>query len=229
MLTADQLTAIDHHLRSHLHKTHWLQHEDFIDEITDHYANGISERMNRSDSFDTALTGVYDSFGQSTGLKKLELTYWKLSSREFRKKIVDSMLTYFSFPLIFVTASLIALFLLARFSVAWIFSAPFGSPAYSLFNISLFCVCIFSLLTTLLTKYSRYAGQFRPLGHKILFPLRTVTKGLLVVFNLEMFSSPLLIGRASPYVGTLLYTVSILLYLSYRKEIRTYRFLGSHW
>ena len=229
MLTPDQLTAIDQHVRSHLHKTHWLQQEDFIDEITDHYANGISERMSRGHSFDTALTSVYDSFGQSIGLKKLELTYWKLSSREFRRKIVDTMLTYFSFPLIFVTLPLIALFLLFRFNVAWVFSAPFGSTTYGLIQTCLICVSTLSFMIKLSTKYSWYLGQFQPIVQKTTSPIRTITNGFLVVWGLEAFSNPLLIGKASPYVATFLYTVSVLIYLSYRKEIRAYRFFGSHW
>ncbi len=225
MLTSDQLTAIDQHLRGHLHERPWWQQKVFIAEITDHYIHAISELMKQGNTFDMALARVYDNFGRQNGLKQMELTYWKLSARELRRKVLHNMLSRFSFPLVFITIPLIGFFLLIRFEFAEVFSSPFGSMSYTFFQSSLFGIAILSLLTALLKKYFRYAGRFQSIAQKIVTPLRNVTNYLLVAFNLEMFSSPLFIGEASPYVATLFYTISVLLFVGYKKAIKDHTIL----
>ncbi len=71
MLTTDQLAAINRHLR----KDNWLLNEELITELTDHYANGITEAMEQGQSFDNALAAVHHSFGGRKGLLAMEETY----------------------------------------------------------------------------------------------------------------------------------------------------------
>ncbi|MGA0557347.1 hypothetical protein ACO2Q8_11890 [Larkinella sp. VNQ87] len=67
-LTTDQLTAIDRHLR----KENWLINEALIAELTDHYANGIEERLAAGMPFELALSDIHQSFGGRKGLLKME-------------------------------------------------------------------------------------------------------------------------------------------------------------
>jgi hypothetical protein len=71
MLTSAQLTAIDQHLR----KENWLLNEDLIAELTDHYVNGISERLAQDMAFDMALREMHTGFGGRKGLLKMEEDY----------------------------------------------------------------------------------------------------------------------------------------------------------
>ncbi|OIN60175.1 hypothetical protein [Arsenicibacter rosenii] len=71
MLTNDQLAAIDRHLR----KDNWLLNEDLIAELTDHYANAITEAVANGQAFDSALANVHHSFGERKGLLSMEETY----------------------------------------------------------------------------------------------------------------------------------------------------------
>ncbi|OIN60176.1 hypothetical protein [Arsenicibacter rosenii] len=75
MLTTDQLAAIDRHLR----KDNWLLNEDLIAELTDHYANAITEAMEQGQSFDNALVGIHQSFGGRRGLLTMEDAFIKNS------------------------------------------------------------------------------------------------------------------------------------------------------
>lgn len=70
-LTPDQLIAIDQHLR----KENWLLNEDLITELTDHYINGISDRLASGMAFDVALREIHTSFGGRKGLLKMEEEY----------------------------------------------------------------------------------------------------------------------------------------------------------
>jgi hypothetical protein len=67
MLTPAQLTAIDQHLR----KENWLLNEDLITELTDHYINGISDRLASGMAFDVALQEIHTGFGGRKGLLKM--------------------------------------------------------------------------------------------------------------------------------------------------------------
>lgn len=71
MLTTDQLAAIDRHLR----KDNWLLNEDLIAELTDHYANAITEALASGQAFDSAMANVHQSFGGRKGLLAMEETY----------------------------------------------------------------------------------------------------------------------------------------------------------
>ncbi|MVM35853.1 hypothetical protein GO755_37905 [Spirosoma sp. HMF4905] len=224
MLTPAQLTAIDNHLRSHLNKLKWLHQDEFIAEITDHYIDAISERMSQGDSFDAALISIYNSFGQSPGLKQLELTYWKFSAREFRKKIVIYMLNFLSFPLVFITVPSIVLFLMVRIKFAGLFLSPFIVTRFTLFEILLYSQSLLGILAWLFKKRPTYFGPFQPWAQKIAVPLGKTYNWLLFIFCMELFSSPILLGKAAPYSTTLLYIISLLGYFSYRRAIKAYRF-----
>lgn len=71
-LTQDQLTAINRHPR----KENWLPNEDLIAELTDHYANGISDRLARGVPFDTAIEHVHTG---TVALRKLLIGKTKLA------------------------------------------------------------------------------------------------------------------------------------------------------
>jgi hypothetical protein len=71
MLTTDQLTAIDRHLR----KDNWLLNEELIAELTDHYANAVMDAMGQGSSFDQAINDVHKTFGGRKGLLAMEETY----------------------------------------------------------------------------------------------------------------------------------------------------------
>ncbi|MCX6218889.1 hypothetical protein [Spirosoma sp.] len=71
MLTPAQLTAIDQHLR----KENWLLNEDLITELTDHYINGITDRLAQGMAFDLALREIHTGFGGRKGLLKMEEDY----------------------------------------------------------------------------------------------------------------------------------------------------------
>ncbi|AUD04693.1 hypothetical protein [Spirosoma pollinicola] len=68
MLTPTQLTAIDQHLR----KENWLLNEELIDELKDHYTEGIEERLSQGMAFDVALREIQAGFGGRKGLLKME-------------------------------------------------------------------------------------------------------------------------------------------------------------
>ena len=85
MLTPDQLTAIDYHLR----ETNSLTNEALILELTDHYTNALNERMASGVTFETALTDVQQAFGGRKGLQKMERQYNKLTYKKYDVLFMD--------------------------------------------------------------------------------------------------------------------------------------------
>lgn len=71
MLTPAQLATIDNHLR----KENWLLNEDLIAELTDHYIDGICERLDQGMEFEVALRDIHSGFGGRVGLLKMEEDY----------------------------------------------------------------------------------------------------------------------------------------------------------
>ena len=71
MLTPEQKTAIDRHLR----KENWLLNRDLIVELTDHYTEGVEERMANGTSFETAVREIHANFGGRKGLLHMEEEY----------------------------------------------------------------------------------------------------------------------------------------------------------
>ncbi len=94
MLTTDQLTAIDRHLR----KENWLLNEDLITELTDHYINGVSERMGKSTTFDAAIREVHRDFGGRKGLLEMEEDYQANLSRQLDTSIWREIRLFFEQP-----------------------------------------------------------------------------------------------------------------------------------
>ncbi len=82
MLTPDQFNQIDQHLR----KENWLLNEDFIAELTDHYAAGIDERMAHGSSFTDALRAVHTDFGGRKALLKMEEEAQKQQGRKYNRQ-----------------------------------------------------------------------------------------------------------------------------------------------
>lgn len=76
-LSPDQLQAIDRHLR----RENWLLNENLIDELTDHYAAGITEKMAKGQPFDDSLIEVSRGFGFRAGLLKLEAEFVQVANK----------------------------------------------------------------------------------------------------------------------------------------------------
>ena len=79
MLSPTQLSAIDQHLR----KENWLLNEDLIAELTDHYIDGISDRLEQGMEFSMALRDIHTGFGGRKGLLKMEEEYQTQKARRF--------------------------------------------------------------------------------------------------------------------------------------------------
>ncbi|WP_052731059.1 hypothetical protein [Spirosoma radiotolerans] len=77
MLTPAQLSILDNHLR----KENWLLNEDLIAELTDHYIQGISERLDQGMEFSVALHDIHTGFGGRKGLLKMEEEYQTQKAR----------------------------------------------------------------------------------------------------------------------------------------------------
>jgi len=77
MLTPAQLSIIDNHLR----KENWLLNEDLIAELTDHYIQGISERLDQGMEFSVALRDIHTGFSGRKGLLKMEEDYQTQKAR----------------------------------------------------------------------------------------------------------------------------------------------------
>lgn len=103
-LTPDQHTAIDRHLR----KENWLLNEDVIAELTDHYINGISERMAYGMTFDEALREVHTGFGGRKELLKIEEDYQKTQAKSNGRLVRRLFVRYFQRPRLSITLTLFA-------------------------------------------------------------------------------------------------------------------------
>ncbi len=122
-LTADQLQAIDRHLR----KDNWLLNETLIAELTDHYIAGIDEQMIAGVSFEKALTEVHAGFGGRKGLLTLEEKFEEKPAVSVFPDFVATFLLYAKPPrLIFSLLLVIASYLICEQNlvVAW------GRPVY---------------------------------------------------------------------------------------------------
>jgi hypothetical protein len=98
-LTTDQLTAIDRHLR----KENWLLNEDLIAELTDHYANGIEERMATGIPFELAMQDIHKSFGGRKGLLEMEEKYQVTQTKGNLRLLRSILMSYFKLPRLFIT------------------------------------------------------------------------------------------------------------------------------
>ncbi|GAB3890821.1 hypothetical protein [Spirosoma agri] len=112
MLTPDQLTAIDRHLR----EINLLTNEELILELTDHYTIALDERLAHGLSFETAITDVQSAFGGSKGLQKMERQYNRVTFRHYDERGLQALLAQFQKPL--VGQTLIAV--LAIFLFSWL-------------------------------------------------------------------------------------------------------------
>lgn len=105
MLTTDQLSAIDRHLR----KDNWLLNEDLIAELTDHYADAIADQSGCGVSFDTALNDVHKSFGGRKGLLKMEEDFVAQAYRAPMLAYFKNLKTFLYWPKAFVPIGLLVM------------------------------------------------------------------------------------------------------------------------
>ncbi len=103
MLTSDQLNQIDQHLRHE----NWLLNEDFINELTDHYAAGIDERMAHGSSFTDALRAVHTDFGGRKVLLKLEEEAQKQQAKKYYRQEWQLIRSFMQGPRWYVSAGLL--------------------------------------------------------------------------------------------------------------------------
>ncbi|MVM38855.1 hypothetical protein GO730_17070 [Spirosoma sp. HMF3257] len=99
MPTLTQLTAIDQHLR----KENWLLNEDLITELTDHYINGIDERLAQGMAFDVAIREIHSGFGGRKGLLKMEEDYQLSQTKNNGRIIREKIALYFRKPQLSIT------------------------------------------------------------------------------------------------------------------------------
>ncbi len=62
-LTPHQQQTIDQHLRS----DNWLLNERLITELTDHYTNAITDRLQTGESFEAAIQTVHQVLADGRG------------------------------------------------------------------------------------------------------------------------------------------------------------------
>ncbi len=93
-LTPTQLSAIDQHLR----KENWLLNEDLITELTDHYINGISDRLAQGMPFDVAVREIHAGFGGRKGLLKMEEDFHVSQTKNNGRIVRDLFKSYFRLP-----------------------------------------------------------------------------------------------------------------------------------
>ncbi|SOD89776.1 hypothetical protein [Spirosoma fluviale] len=105
MLTPAQLTAIDQHLR----KENWLLNEELIIELTDHYINGISERLAQGMPFDVAMREIQRNFGGRKGLLAMEEEKAKHQSSRIARELRQLIGSYVRPPRLSLTILLIGL------------------------------------------------------------------------------------------------------------------------
>ncbi|RCR70236.1 hypothetical protein [Larkinella punicea] len=98
-LTNEQLTAIDRHLR----KENWLLNEDLIDELTDHYANGIEEQLTTGVPFELAMSDIHKGFGGRKGLLKMEEDYHANQAKGHIRLLRSILISYFKMPRLGIT------------------------------------------------------------------------------------------------------------------------------
>lgn len=103
MLTPDKLTAIDRHLR----KENWLLNEDLITELTDHYANGVSDRLAQGMPIDAAIREIHQNFGGRKGLLNMEEEYQVSQTKQVGRLVRTSMRSYFQLPRLGITVLLL--------------------------------------------------------------------------------------------------------------------------
>ncbi|MBO0949854.1 hypothetical protein [Fibrella forsythiae] len=94
MLTPAQLTLIDKHLRS----DNWLLNNDLIAELTDHYADAISDKLAQNVPFEVALQDVHRSFGGRKGLLNMEENYQKTQAQTNSRVYRDAFKKAFQLP-----------------------------------------------------------------------------------------------------------------------------------
>lgn len=75
-----------------------LVETEFIDEMMDHFIDGIEAKVKEGTSFESALIETSDDFGGVRLLRKMEWDFQKSSSKKEVKAWVNSVRSYFSTP-----------------------------------------------------------------------------------------------------------------------------------
>lgn len=175
----DHLAAIDRHLR----KDNWLLNEALIAELTDHYANAITERTRQGIPFETALWNIHKEFGGRKGLLKMEEEYGKTQAKHTGRLNWQCFKMYFQRPRLYWTIGVFGFinFLLFFWNQA---GQPFWFDSDS--GISLFIslmICGYILVFIRLSKPDILAKHF-PIG---LRPGIFLGQGMLALFSLMLF------------------------------------------
>lgn len=108
-LEKEHIALIENHLRN----TCWLENQDFIDEMTDHYACALEEKLGEGKAWKEAMNEIYASFGYRSGLMKMEqksirnqhylgLKYYGNSFKNYFIKFPNNLLAVFAFSIFYV-------------------------------------------------------------------------------------------------------------------------------
>ena len=183
MLTPDQLTAIDRHLR----KENWLLNEDLIAELTDHYVAGVENRLVQGIAFDVAIRETHTSFGGRKGLLKMEEDFQKNQARNSGRLVRNLLFAYFRLPRLGITFlililvySLIRLLSATRYFTwqdSWLFIGL-------LISMSVLYVLYFLTLAREFLKQNRQTKRF---NQTLQLLVQGVTSFLLIGFYVHLW------------------------------------------
>ncbi|ARK10549.1 hypothetical protein A6C57_09545 [Fibrella sp. ES10-3-2-2] len=104
MLAPVRLTLIDQHLR----RENWLRNDDLIAELTDHYADALSDKLAKGVPFELALEEVCHSFGGRIGLLTMEENYLKMRPHARFHLYRNAFLNAFRRPVVGYTLLILA-------------------------------------------------------------------------------------------------------------------------
>jgi hypothetical protein len=100
-------------------KKYGIESDDLLDELADHYARLIEERMESGKTFDEAF-GKFVSENSWLKLRKLQHAHWKYSEKSLLKFIWRSLQSLYSFPKLFIPISAaVLLYYILNFDTTW--------------------------------------------------------------------------------------------------------------
>jgi hypothetical protein len=108
-LEKEHITLIENHLRN----TCWLENQDFIDEMTDHYACALEEKLGEGKAWKEAMNEIDRSLGGRSKLMKTEqkfiqsqhhlgLKYYGNLFKNYFVKFPNCLLAVFAFSIFYV-------------------------------------------------------------------------------------------------------------------------------
>lgn len=182
-----------------------LVETEFIDEMMDHFIDGIEAKINDDTSFESALMQTSDDFGGVPLLRKME---WNFQKSAFQKQIkawINTVRSYFSTPKLYRSVMIFALVFVIAF---WI--EPNGSSTFKNglpgFIYGFLTLPSFVLLGFLLQRHSSFIRSMGPVKIKNL--INGIIPGSAMLISIFLF---VIIGEFVPQgiAKTILYSIQI--------------------